>query len=74
MATQPIVRVEDVVLHFPPTKPKQIRPEPLNHFVHFIHIDEHQKILASKRANYGLGVLVAFFLGFGLAFLVRVCR
>lgn len=72
MAT-PIVRVEDVVLHFPPTKPTQIRPEPLHHFC-FIHIDEHKKIIASKKANYGLAVLLSFFLGFGMAFLVRVCR
>ncbi len=73
-----VVRPEDVILRFPQEKQKQSTSLPqypteqqVNHL--FIHIDEHNDILQKKRANYGIAVVLSFFLGFGMAFLVRVC-
>ena len=67
-----VVRPEDVILRFPQEQKLAKQEQTVNHL--FVHIDEHNDILARKRANYGIAVVLSFFFGFGMAFLVRVCR
>ena len=75
-----VVSPDDVLIEFTEPQRQKIHKlvqdaqSSMNSHHLFIHIDEHQRIIASKRANYGIGIVFAFFLGFGIAFLIRTCK